>query len=166
MSDASTEAVQPNFNSEPELVDLPAAIVAVRRETVPMAEVATFYDRAYALVTEVLTDEGIGITGPAVGIYYGTSGETADIAAGFPCDNPVTPAQGVTSDMLPAGRAAQILHTGPYDQLPQSYDRMLNWLSVHALVPGPLVWETYLTEPSPEADPNEMLTLITWPLTD
>jgi hypothetical protein len=31
-------------------------------------------------------------------------------------------------------------------------------------VPGPVMWETYLTEPKPGGDQGTIQTLITWPL--
>ena len=37
------------------------------------------------------------------------------------------------------------------------------WLGEQGLVPAEVMWESYLTEPTPEA-PESMQTLITWPL--
>ena len=46
----------------------------------------------------------------------------------------------------------------------QSYDRLMAFVREQGLSPGPLMWETYLTEPTPDGDPDAMRTLITWPL--
>jgi effector-binding domain-containing protein len=56
------------------------------------------------------------------------------------------------------------MHTGSYDSMEQTYGRLMAWVQQQGLVLGPVMWETYLTEPN-EEDPSSMQTLITWPLT-
>jgi effector-binding domain-containing protein len=70
----------------------------------------------------------------------------------------------VYAERLPAGRAAQVMHTGSYDSMEQTYGRLMAWVQQQGLALGPVMWETYLTEPN-EEDPSSMQTLITWPLT-
>ncbi len=70
---------------------------------------------------------------------------------------------GVTAETLPGGRIAQVLHVGSYDQLEATYGRLTPWLAGQGLTPGPMMWETYLTEYD-AAVPEATRTLIQWPL--
>jgi effector-binding domain-containing protein len=40
----------------------------------------------------------------------------------------------------------------------------MQWVQEQGLALSALMWETYVTEPAPDADPASMITLITWPL--
>lgn len=152
--------------NEPEIVTLSAMPVAVVREVVPMRQLTDFFDRAYRTVAATVGKQGVVITGPPVGVYFGTPTDTVDVAAGFPTDRPVTAEDAVTAETLPGGRAAQIMHVGSYDSLQQTYGRLMTWLQDQKLGGGPVMWESYLTEPTPGGDQHDMLTRITWPLAE
>ncbi|CAN5160062.1 hypothetical protein BH11ACT4_BH11ACT4_07320 [soil metagenome] len=91
--------------------------------------------------------------------------DTVDVGAGFPSATLPAPADGVTGEMLPGGRAVQVLHQGSYDTLHETYDRLMPWLAEQGLTPGPVMWESYLNEPQPES-PDATRTLIVWPLAE
>ena len=150
-------------NHAPEIVTLEPRPVALLRETVRMDALTAYYDRAFHTVMSTVGAQGVSIAGPPVGVYYGMPSETVDVAAGFPTDRPIAPDAGVTPETLPGGRAAQILHVGSYDALQETYGRLQQWLGEQGLTPGPVMWETYLTEPD-DAHPEATQTLIVWPL--
>lgn len=148
----------------PELVTLEARPVALLRETVRMDALTDYYDRAFHAVSAAVSSQGVSIAGPPVGVYFGMPGKTVDVGAGFPTEGSIRPDAGVTPETLPGGRAAQVLHVGSYDAMPATYGRLTEWLAERELTPGPLMWETYVTEPD-DAHPEATSTLITWPLT-
>lgn len=152
--------------SEPEIVTLAAVPVAVVREVVPMSDLTGFFGRAYQTVAETLGKQRITMTGPPLGLYFGMPADTVDVAVGFPTDRPVSAENGVIAETLPGGRAAQIVHVGSYDSLRQTYGRLTAWLEDQKLKGGPVMWESYLTEPTPDGDQHAMLTRITWPLAE
>lgn len=152
--------------SEPVIVTKPEVDLAVVRATVAMDALADFYDRSFREVSEVLARQGVVPTGPAFGVYFGSPGVTADVAAGFPVDRPIEAEGNVTSLTLPGGRVAELVHKGGYDGLGASYDRLFSWLGEQGEVGGEVMWESYLTEPSPEKDPSDMETLISWAIDD
>lgn len=154
----------PEASSEPTIVTLEPTEAAVLRETVAMDALPEFFDRAYHAVADALERQGVGIAGPPVGVYHGMPSETVDVAAGFPTERAAADSDGVTAVTLPGGRAAQVLHTGSYDGLADAYRRLLRWLGDQGAAPGPVVWESYLTEPLPGGDRDGTKTLITWPL--
>lgn len=156
----------PDTRHDPEIVTLEPATVAVLRETIPMTAMSDFFGRAFSGAAEALGRQGIAPAGPPLGIYYGMPTDTVDVAAGFPFVGTFADDGAVTAVTLPAGRAVQLMHQGSYDTLTDSYGRLMAWLAEQALTPGPVMWESYLTEPTPDGDQSEMLTLIVWPLAE
>ncbi|MBK6762992.1 MAG: GyrI-like domain-containing protein [Micrococcales bacterium] len=149
--------------SEPSLVTLEPAEIAVVREVVAMDALPAFYDRAYHEAMAAIQQQGATVGGPPVGVYFGMPTDTVDVAAGFPTPTPVQPVGAVSALQLPGGRAVQVLHIGSYDSMQQTYGGLMQWVQAQGLALGPLMWETYLTEPD-DKDPGSMQTLITWPL--
>ena len=150
---------------DPEIVTLEPVTVALLRETVRMDDLTDYYDRAFHAVADAAEAQGVALAGPPVGVYFGMPTETVDVGAGFPTDVPVTPDAGVTPEPLPGGPAVRVLHVGTYDAMAATYERLLGWLAVQGLKPGPLMWEVYLTEPDPDA-PEASQTLIVWPMAE
>ena len=153
------------LSTEPEIVTLEPQPVGVVRERVPMTALPEFFGRAFHAVFEATAQQGVVVVGPPLGIYFGMPTDTVDVAAGFPTDRPVAPAGSVTGDTLPGGRAGQILHVGSYDAMAETYGRLMAWLSEQGLAAGPVMWESYLTEPDPDAV-DATLTRITWPVVE
>ena len=151
-------------DTEPRVVALEPVTAAVVRETVPMGELTAYFDRAFAAVMEVTTAQGVAVTGPPFAAYHGMPGQSVDISGGFPTASEVTATEGVSAMTLPGGRAVQLVHEGSYDSLEESYERIMTWMEHRGLSRAPLMWETYLTEPTPDGDPSENRTLITWPI--
>lgn len=146
------------------IVTLEPTTVAVRRETVEMAKIRDYFDGVYGAVAGVVAEQGASIIGPAVAVYRGMSDVSADVAAGFPTDRPIEGTGGIAADTLPGGIAARHVHRGSYDGLAGAYETLLAWMGEHGHTPGEQWWEIYVTEPTPDADPQSMVTEIIWPL--
>lgn len=149
---------------EPALVDLPATPTAVIAAVVPADELVPLFDRAYGQVAAVVSDQAIGIAGPAFALYHREPGETVDLEIGFPVGRAVRPDSQVRPGELPAGRVARVVHRGAFDQLGASWGRLRSWIAEQGLTPGGQFWEVYLTEPSPEMDPADLRTELNWPV--
>ena len=152
--------------TEPTLVDLTPATVAVVRDTVPMASIRAFYDRTFPRVAGALAAQGVAPGGPAVGVYWGEPTDTVDMACGFPTSTPIEPDGDVVPLELPAGRAAQATHEGSYETLGDSYGALAAWMAAQGVTPAPTMWESYETEPTPDTDPATLRTRITWLVAD
>jgi effector-binding domain-containing protein len=149
---------------EPELGDVEATSTAVIRGVVPVADLAGFFDRSFATLASVMSAQGAVVTGPAFALYHGQPGETADLEVGFPTAETVRPDGDVEPSSLPTGRVARLVHTGSYDDLEASWEQLHTWIVEQAHQPGPVLWEVYITEPSPEMDPADLRTELVWPL--
>lgn len=149
---------RPDTTPEPELVTTDAVTTAAIRRTVPMGELANFYDATFRTLVETLERQAIAPAGPALGLYHGAPTETADVEAGFATDRPIEADGDVVASSLPAARVARVVHRGAYDALGESWGRLHTWVVSQGLQPGSLMWEVYVTEPSPDMDPTELRT--------
>jgi len=70
----------------------------------------------------------------------------------------------VVASQLPAGRVARMVHTGPYDNLMDAHNTMVDWIRDRGLTPagGPI--EIYLNDPFDVTDASEYQTEIIWPI--
>jgi effector-binding domain-containing protein len=154
----------PAGSEGPSIVTLEPQVTAIVREELRMDSMAPFFDRAYTTLTAELGRQGVAITAPAFAFYFSPPGETVDVGAGFPTDRAIESAGEVVPHTLPGGLAARYTHAGAYERLPQAYERLIGWMTEHGHAPGTVMWEIYVTEPSPEADPESMITELVWPL--
>lgn len=104
------------------------------------------------------------------------NGGDLDIEVGFPVAG-ASPGDGrVTAGVLPGGRYASILYTGPYDGVPGANMALIDWAAQRGLA-----WdtreadhgegfaarlETYLTDPAKEPDPAKWQTEVAIRLAD
>ncbi|MFC4493408.1 GyrI-like domain-containing protein [Streptomyces ovatisporus] len=151
---------------QPELVTVEQATTAVVRGVVPTAELRNFFDDSFRELAAAVSVQQVAVQGPAFALYHGAPGETADLEVGFVTDRPVKPRGDVAAGSLPAARVARLLHLGPFDGLGASWGRLGAWIREQGLTPGEDLWECYLTEPSPDMDPDDLRTELNWPVTD
>jgi effector-binding domain-containing protein len=145
-----------------ERVQLEPRTVAGVRETVAMNALTDFFGRAYETTSTALAQQGAFPTGAPIAIYHGTPTTTADITAGFPVGQPVTPDGAIVTETLPGGPAAQTMHIGSYDDLATTYSALVIWFADQSLTAGTEMWEEYLVGPDSEPDPSHWQTRIVW----
>lgn len=154
---------QTNVN-EIRVVETEQRPTAVLRAQVPVAELPTFFQKAFGATWEVMQAQGLAPTGPPFALYRGMPAETVDVEVGFPVTSPVRPAGEVLPGTLPGGRAVEAMHVGPYDTMGETYGQVEQWMVAERLRPGPVMWESYLSDPQTEPDPATWHTLIHWPV--
>jgi effector-binding domain-containing protein len=150
--------------SDPELVTVPTVTTAVIRGRVLPDEVRDFFDSSFSALAETLSTQDIPISGPAFGLYRAAADDAMDIEVGFPTERAVQPEGDVVPGSLPAGRVARLVHSGSFDELQASWQRLQAWIDEQGLTPQPLWWEVYVTEPSPDMDPNHLRTELNAPV--
>lgn len=146
----------------PSVVDVTERHTAVVREIIPVNELRQFFDRAFGALGARLGAEEDLVAGPAFARYAGPPEETAELEVGFPVARPVPPAGEVVPGSLPGGRVVRLVHRGEYDQLGAAWERVVEWADAHGLTRAEVLWEVYLTEPTPNGDPAAMLTELNW----
>ncbi|AXH95739.1 GyrI-like domain-containing protein [Ornithinimicrobium avium] len=145
------------MSAQPEIVDLePTPTVAVRG-TVTMAELRDFYDRSFGTVAKAVAQQGI-TPSAAYGLFLAPPADGVELEVGMLVNGAFEVDGDVTPSSLPGGRAAHLVHTGPYDDLPASWQRLTTWVDEQGLTPAGPMWEVYVTEPTPESDPATLRT--------
>ena len=157
--------INPARTPEIKSAELQEQPTAVLRETVPMDALRQFFDRAYSSVMSAVQQQHVQLAGPPFALYRGMPTDVVDVEAGFPLAAPYPGGDGgVTAGMLPAGRALEAMHVGPYETLPETYNAVMARMQEDGLTPGNAMWEYYLTDPAAEPDPATWKTLIVWPV--
>jgi effector-binding domain-containing protein len=136
--------------------------VAIRR-TLPMADLAGFFGKAFAELGAYVGTVGGQIAGPPLARYHSVDAEGVDVEAVFPLAAPVAGRGDIQAIELPAGPAVQVLHTGPYDEVGPVYDAIEAWLAEHGRERAGPSCEVYLNEPGD--DPSQLQTLVVQPIT-
>ena len=152
--------------TDPRVVTTEPLVLAAIRETVAMSDIHIFFDRGFGELMQVLGAQGAAPTGPGLAIYWGMPTTTVDLSVAFPTADRIAPSGRVAPTDLPARRAVELVHEGGYDTLHQTHGRLQEWLEAQGLVHGDVMWESYLTQPTPDADPADMRTRVTWTLAD
>lgn len=151
--------------------------VALRRE-VTMQEIGAVLPPLIGELFGWLESKGVEPAGAVFWRYL-----VIDMAAKLKIDVAIPVATAVAgegaviADILPAGRYAVLLHTGPYDELMRVTAGLLAWAEKRGLVwdkepvgSGGEAWrariETYLTDPSEEPDPAKWETELAFKLAD
>ncbi|WP_432548836.1 GyrI-like domain-containing protein [Kineococcus sp. SYSU DK004] len=148
----------------PRLVVLDPAAVAVVRARVAPDALREFFDSSFAALAEQLRAQGVRPVAAAHALYRDLAADAWDLEVGFAVDRPVRAAGGVEPGALPGGRAATCVHTGGYDGLGASWERLRAWVDERGLPAGPVFWEVYLTEPGPDVDPAVLRTQLVQPV--
>ncbi|MFI7480788.1 GyrI-like domain-containing protein [Kocuria sp. M1R5S2] len=146
------------------IVDVPDQSLAVVTGQVPVAELRSFFDRAFQDLSRGMADGGFEPSGPPLSLYRGVPVEAADLEVGFPVLGSVRPSGPVAEGRIPASRAVMTVHRGNYDALGDSWGRLAEWARRQELVLDELLWEVYVTEPHPGDDPKDMVTELYWAL--
>jgi effector-binding domain-containing protein len=149
-------------SSEPELVRTDLVSTAVVRGVVPVDGLREFFDVSFTALARTTAEQHVVLLGPAFALYRGPFGDTVDLEVGFPVDRPVQPEGDVGPSSLPAGRVARVTHSGSFDGLVESWMRLADWLRAQGHSPSDQRWESYVTQPSPEMDPRDLRTELSW----
>ena len=150
--------------TEPELVTAMPVTTAVVRGVVPVTGLTAFFDVSFRDLARTAAAQGVALLGPAYALYRGPFGETVDLEVGFPVDRPVRAEGNVVASELPGGRVARMTHSGGYDGLGDAWTRLAAWLGEQGHSPATERWESYVTQPSPDMDPRDLRTELSWPV--
>jgi effector-binding domain-containing protein len=149
--------------------------VAIRSQ-VTMQELGTVLPPLIGEVFGWLESKGVAPAGPPFWRYLVIDmAAKLEIDVAVPVTTAVTGEDRIIADILPAGRYAVLVHTGPYDELIEVTAALLAWAEEKSLTwdkwsegPRGEGWrariETYLTDPIVEPDPAKWETELAFKL--
>jgi effector-binding domain-containing protein len=135
-------------------------------EIVVLAELPSFFGRAFATVAAYLGERGERPCGPPISFYefaWRGPAEKVEVTAGYPVEDAIEAAPGLTLVTLPGGPAATTVHWGPYERLHETYAVLTRWMAAKGHTPAAMMWEQYVVGPSAQADPARWRTNVIYP---
>ena len=103
-------------------------------------------------------------SGPPFTRYHGFDADKVDIEGGMPVSAPLEGEGRITAGELPGGEVVTTIHKGPYEELPAAHDALDNWIAKNDRESAGAQWESYVTDPGEEPDPNKRETELLWPI--
>lgn len=130
----------------------------------PLADMAAAFDSTFEALIPFLAAQGITPTGPPFSLQLVMPGENATFEVGVPIGQPLseptTTESGATLEpsTLPAGPAARLSVLGSHDSIGEAWGAFLQAIGDAGKQPTLPFWEVYVTEPTPETDPDTLRT--------
>jgi effector-binding domain-containing protein len=101
---------------------------------------------SFAALQGFLDAHHLSRSAPPRGIYtaFGPAGTAFTVAIPIAASPPAwLPSGGIRVGELPSGHAVRFVHHGPYHTLPETYERIEEWLREHAGMHTRADWSTY-----------------------
>ncbi|MCY4028372.1 MAG: GyrI-like domain-containing protein [Acidobacteria bacterium] len=152
------------MNQECKTTELEAQPIVGIRTTVVMSEIGKAMGTLFGEVHGYIQQNGGTPAGMPVAIYHSAPSATVDVECAIPVAAAMTGAGRVRSGELPAGKAATVTHVGPYDDLPQAWSALTEWIESQGLEAAAAPWEVYVTDPGAEPDQSKWRTDIFFPV--
>jgi effector-binding domain-containing protein len=128
--------------SSPEIVELPATLLASVTRRVAWADLARRVPEVLGEVWAFLKEAPVRPAGHNVCIYHRPSRDAVELEAGVQVSGEFERAGDVVCSRTPAGRAAHVVHLGPYAELGKAHDALVAYCQAHGFPPG-VHWEVY-----------------------
>lgn len=150
----------------PRILQTRAQHTAVIRLAVPCAQMQQVMGPGIEELFATVASQGIETTGAWFTRHFHLPDDTFDFEIGVPVATPVQRAGRVAPSRLPAQTVARTLYAGNYDGLPQAWGAFQAWLEKEGHATRLPVWESYVLDPSTNADPASWRTELNWPLAE
>lgn len=144
--------------------DLAAQPALVIRRRIPRAELQATMADCFGRVFGYCQTVGLPLDGRPFTRYLNTGPGLWTIECGKPLAAPASGQGDIESIVLPGGSAVMAVHGGVYDQLPETYVALEQWIVSNGLEAGQGPWESYITDPAEHPDPADWRTEVYWPL--
>ena len=131
--------------------------------TTSLAELPKVLGEGYGEIMGLLGKQGLTPAGPPYVLYRNEDIENLDIELGIPAAGDIRPEGRVVSGTLPGGKAAVAIHTGPYDTIGATYEKLTGYIKEQGLETEGICWESYVDDPG-IVPPEELKTEVFFPL--
>lgn len=139
------------------------AVRVVVRTSAAVERLPQVLGPAWGKIMAVAGRAGAEPEGPPFVAYHNADMRDLDLEIGFSFARPFEGEGEVQASEIPAGRAVQCVHEGPYDQLHGTYRAMEDWMAERGLRHAGPAYEYYLNDPQ-GTPPAELQTRIVIPV--
>jgi effector-binding domain-containing protein len=150
----------------PEIAQTAAQFTAIIHLTIPRSEVRSAMEPGISEVIAAAKAQGIGPAGPWFTHHLKMDPAIFDFEICVPVTAPAAAVGRVKPGEMPAMRVARTIYLGPYEGLGAAWSEFKGWIAANGHVPGPDLYERYLTGPESTANPGDWRTELSQPLTD
>ncbi|CAL1521027.1 GyrI-like domain-containing protein [Chitinophaga sp. MM2321] len=142
-------------------MDFPATTYAAVRKTIPMRNIAAFYQTNLGAVFKAATAANLS-PGVPCGLFFtwDEKKQQTDMAAAIPVPEGSTLGNGFEIIKLPAARAAYVDYYGPYDKTANAHVALQQFIANKGKKIIPPMIEMYVTDPGIEKDSSKWLTKV------
>lgn len=146
----------------PEIITTQEVITAVIPLVIPGRDMPKYMDPAIQELINLITGQGILITGPMFSYHHRRPSDTFDFEIGFPVSKAIKPEGRVLNSRLPAVKVVRSVYQGPYEGLAQAWSALQNWVRANGYGETGKFWESYLNNPDEVKDAREYRTELNW----
>lgn len=148
---------------ECEVVDLQAQPTLVVRARAAVERLPEVLGPAWAAILGHAGQAGAEPNSAPFVAYHNMDMKDLDLEIGFTFPRPLAGDENVQAGEVPAGKAAQCVHVGPYDQLRTTYQALEAWMSERGLKHAGPAYEYYLDDPQ-ATPPGQLRTRVVLPV--
>lgn len=128
-----------------------------------MENISQIMGEAYEKIMQEVGAENIGGYPFAIYLDYSEDGSMM-VEMGIPVREKMNDKGDVKFKEFPSIKVLMVKHTGPYDQMPQSYEIIQKYMQENSIMPAGAPWDIYITDPQAEPDQSKWETLIYFPI--
>lgn len=142
-----------------ELKQQPAQPVLSIRTRTAVQDLREVLGKSYSSIMGYLMELGEPPVDVPFTAYYNMDMQDLDVEIGFPVGKALPPRGEIQSSVIPAGRYASCVYTGPYGAVEPACNALNAWIAQNGLEPTGVSCEFYLNDPS-ETPPEALQTRI------
>lgn len=133
------------------------------RDTMSMATIGQKMGQYYGEIMGYLQSLKLEPAGAPLAVYHSWENNVFDVECGIPVQGVKDPGKFKTG-MLKAQKVATVDFYGPYEKTEAAHIAIEAWIKANNRTVTGSPWESYVTDPATEKDPNKWLTRIYWPI--
>jgi len=148
----------------PRIVKTTAQLAAIIRITVPREEIRAVMGPGLSELQVAVAEQGIPTAGPWFTHHLRMDPGVFDFEIGIPVSRRFSAASRARPGELPAARVVRTVYHGDYEGLGSAWQHVDAWIVANGHLPGPDLWEVYLTGPESTSNPADWRTELNKPI--
>ncbi len=146
-----------------EVVEQPPQPTLSIRTTTHVKDLPQELGKAYGAIDQYLGQLGEQPTGAPYTAYFNMDMSNLEVEIGFPVSSALPDKDEIQSGVIPGGKIARCLYTGPYNEIEPAYTTLTTWVKEHGYEATGVAYEFYLNDPG-EVSPPDLMTQVVFPL--
>jgi effector-binding domain-containing protein len=143
-----------------ELKEKPLQYTLVIRKRASVLELPKIIGECYGAIGKYLGELGEQPSNAPFVAYYNLDMENLDLEIGFPVNKILPGKDDIVGGEIPAGPFVTCLYKGPYSDMKNLYEEMMNWIAENGYEMSGAAYEYYLNSPAEVKDESEYLTIV------